>query len=208
VSPVTQTVGWRSARLERDLLPQLARLYSTALQMTDSPADAKDLVQDTFANAYVLLHQVRPGTNLREWLYGILITAYMDGYQGRRPRPRQNPVGRVQDRRVATAGTLSRANPPSATARRLDRLHDREVKAAIQSLPDAFGIAVYLADVERFSYREIARITGASIDTVKSRLHHGRRQLRAALVAAVNHAHPGGAGSGRGGDLRPSSRLV
>jgi RNA polymerase sigma-70 factor, ECF subfamily len=208
VGPVTQTVGWRSARFERDVLPYLARVYSTAQWLTDSPADAEDLVENTFANANVLLHQVRPGTSLREWLYRILITAYVDGYHGRRPRPRQNPVGRAQDRPAATAGTQRRANPPSATAQRLDRLHDHEVQAAMQSLPDASGIAVYLADVEGFSYREIAGITGASIDTVKSRLHHGRRQLRAALVAAVNHAHPGGTGSGRGGELRPSSRLV
>jgi RNA polymerase sigma-70 factor (ECF subfamily) len=163
--------------------------------MTDSPADAEDLVQDSFAEACGSFHEVRPGTNLREWLYRILITTYVDGYQRRRPQ--QGPVGHVQDRSLAPA-----------PAQLPDRLHDREVQAAMQSLPDASGIAVYLADVEGFSYREIAGITGASIDTVKSRLHHGRRQLRAALVAAVNRTHPGGAGSGRGGELRPSSRLV
>jgi RNA polymerase sigma-70 factor (ECF subfamily) len=162
--------------------------------MTDSPADAEDLVQDSFAEACGSFHEVRPGTNLREWLYRILITTYVDGYQRRRPQ--QGPVGHMQDRFAP------------APAQPLDRLHDREVQAAMQSLPDASGIAVYLADVERFSYREIAGITRASIDTVKSRLHRGRRQLRAALVAAVSRAHPGGAGSGRGGEPRPSSRLV
>jgi RNA polymerase sigma-70 factor (ECF subfamily) len=166
--------------------------------MTDSPAAAEDLVQDAFANAFLSLHQVRPGTNLRAWLYGILITAYVDGYQ-RRHRPRQDLPEQVRDRDGLGA---------PAHAQLLERVPDHDVRAAIQSLPEGLRIAVYLADVERFSHQEVAAITRASTGTVRSRLRRGRRQLRADLVAAVKCAYPGDAGSGRGGGRRPSSRPV
>src|SRR5262245_35949038 len=122
VNPVTETVGWGSTRFERDLLPHLERLYSTALQMTDSPVEAEDLVQETFANAYVLPHQIQPGTNLREWLYGILITTYADNHQPRQRRTGQGPVGKVENRLATSAGAQSLASPGGLQAQLLHRL--------------------------------------------------------------------------------------
>jgi RNA polymerase sigma-70 factor (ECF subfamily) len=176
--------------------------------MTDGPADAEDLVQETFANAYQSLHQVRPGTNLREWLYGILISTYADIYHPRQRRTGQGPVGRVEKTLAASAGAQSLASPGRTQAQLLHPLPCADVQAAVQSLPDGPRIAVYLADVERFSYEEIATITRASISTVRSRLRRGRRQVRAHLMATVNLADPSGAGSGRAGEPHPSSRLV
>jgi RNA polymerase sigma-70 factor (ECF subfamily) len=175
--------------------------------MTDSPADAENLVEDTFANAYVSFHQVRPSRNLREWLYGILINTYVDGYQRQQRRARQEPIEQVRDRLEASAGAQSLASP-SATQAQLHRLPCPDVQAAVQSLPHGSRIAVYLADVERFSYREIAAITRASSSTVRSRLRRGRQQLRDHLLAAVNRVQPSGAGSGRGAELHSPIRPV
>jgi len=159
-------------------------LYSAALRMTRNPADAEDLVQETYLRAYRGFGSFSEGTNLKAWLYRILTNTYINSYRAAKRRPEIADVEDVEDlylyRRLSPANdgpTLGR----SAEEEVLDSFTDDEVKAAIESLPDVFRIAVLLADVEGFSYKEIADITEVPIGTVMSRIHRGRRALQKAL---------------------------
>jgi RNA polymerase sigma-70 factor, ECF subfamily len=180
-APGGEAAARRAARFEQDALPHLDRLYSAALRMTGNHADAEDLVQDTFAKAYVSFHQFRPGTNLKAWLYRILTTSSIDAYRGRHRAPPYNLVDQIEDWQLARAESHAPTIPSSAEAQALHHLLDADVDAALQSLPHRYRIVVYLADVERFSYKDIAAIVGVPIGTVMSRLHRARRQLRLRL---------------------------
>src|SRR5262244_261111 len=171
----------RDERFERDVVPFLGQLYMSALRMTRNPTDAEDLVQETSVKAYAAFHQFRPGTNLKAWLHRILANTFINGYRKRRREPRQATGSDFQDWQLPTDPLAPPAR--SAEAEALDRLADSEILRALRDLPEEFRVAIYLADIEGYPYREVAEIMGTPIGTVMSRLHRGRSKLREALAA-------------------------
>jgi RNA polymerase sigma-70 factor (ECF subfamily) len=151
VDLATETPQERQARFEADALPFLDQLYSAALRMTRNPADAEDVVQETYAKAFSAFHQFKPGTNLKAWLYRILTNTYINGYRKKQRQPQQ-VTDEIEDWQIARAAAHTSSGLKSAEMEALERLPDSDVKDALQQLPEDFRYAVYLADVEGFPY--------------------------------------------------------
>ena len=158
------------------------QLYSAALRMTRNPADAEDLVQDTFIRAYRGFGSFTEGTNLRAWLFRILTNTYINTYRAKQRRPQETELADTDDlylyRRISSVDVASR----SAEDTLFDLFTDDEVKRALEELPENFRLPVLLADVEEFSYKEIAEMLEIPIGTVMSRLHRGRKAMQRALT--------------------------
>ena len=158
------------------------QLYSAALRMTRNRADAEDLVQETYLRAYKGFGNFEAGTNLRAWLFRILTNTYINSYRAKQRRPQETELNEVEDlylyRKISGVEQASR----SAEDTLFDLFTDDEVKAALENLPEQFRLPVLLADVEEFSYKEIAEMLDIPMGTVMSRLHRGRKAMQKALV--------------------------
>jgi RNA polymerase sigma-70 factor (ECF subfamily) len=158
------------------------QLYNAALRMTRNRSDAEDLVQETYLRAYRGYGNFEEGTNLRAWLFRILTNTYINSYRSKQRRVQETDLNDVEDlylyRRIANVDLASR----SAEDTLFELFTDDEVKAALESLPESFRLPVLLADVEEFSYKEIAEMLSIPIGTVMSRLHRGRKAMHKALA--------------------------
>jgi RNA polymerase sigma-70 factor (ECF subfamily) len=175
-----------------DAMQYAPQLYSAALRMTRNSADAEDLVQETYLKAYRSFGSFETGTNLRAWLFRILTNTFINTYRAKQRRPIESDLGEIEDlymyRRLPSLGTTR-----SAEDQLFDLFTDDEVKEALESLPENFRMPVLLADVEGFSYKEIAEMLDVPIGTVMSRLHRGRKGMQKRLwdyAEARGLAHP------------------
>jgi len=171
------------ARFADLAMPYMDALYSAALRMTRTPADAEDLVQETYLRAYRGFGGFKDGTNLKAWLYKILTNTFINSYRAKKRRPEETDLDDTEDfylyRRLGGLEAAAADRTPETQV--LESIPEPVVKEALESLPEQFRMAVLLADVEGFSYKEIAEITDVPIGTVMSRLHRGRKQLQARL---------------------------
>jgi len=171
------------SRFSELAMEHMPSLYTAALRMTRNPADAEDLVQETYLKAYRAFNSFTEGTNLKAWLYRILTNTYINTYRAKKRRPEESDIDDIENfylyRRLG--GLEGAAAGRSAEDEVLDHFTETEVKEAIEALPEQFRMAVLLGDVEGFSYKEIAEILDVPIGTVMSRLHRGRRALQKRL---------------------------
>ena len=177
----TESVEERTARFERDAMQYTNQLYAAAIRYTKDPHNAQDLVQDTYSKAFTSFHQFEPGTNLKAWLYRILTTTFINTYRKDQRRPLISD-GEVEDWQLAASASHTSDQGKSAEDEVLENLPDGDVKRALQEIPEEFRLAVFYADVEGYSYKEIADILGIPAGTVMSRLHRGRKLLRVLLM--------------------------
>jgi RNA polymerase sigma-70 factor (ECF subfamily) len=163
--------------------PFMAQLYTAALRMTRNAADAEDLVQETYLRAFRGFGRFEEGTNLKAWLYRILTNAYINSYRAKQRRPDETELDEGEDlylfRRLGGLEAVEAGR--SAEDELMNYFAEAEVKAAVEALPESFRMAVLLADVEGFSYKEIAEMLDIPIGTVMSRLHRGRKALQKQL---------------------------
>jgi len=171
------------ALFEEQALPYMDQLYAAAMRMTRNPADAADLVQETFVKAFQAFGQYTQGTNLKAWLYRIQTNTFINTYRKKQRDPFQGSIDDLEEWQVGGAESVTQSRSTrSAEAEAIDHLPDSDVKEALQAVPEDFRLAVYLADVEGFSYQDIADIMKTPVGTVMSRLHRGRRMLRELLA--------------------------
>ncbi|WP_368734670.1 MULTISPECIES: sigma-70 family RNA polymerase sigma factor [unclassified Corynebacterium] len=185
-------------RFEAEALPLLDQLYGGALRMTKNPADAEDLVQETYMKAYQSFGSFTQGTNLKAWLYRIMTNTYINSYRKKKRQPLQSSTEDVTDYQLLASSQHDSTGLESAELEALKRLPDSEITEALNALSDEYRMVVYYADIEGLAYKEIAEIMDTPLGTVMSRLHRGRKQLREALKGVANEYgigldHPSGA---------------
>jgi RNA polymerase sigma-70 factor, ECF subfamily len=171
------------AKFSEQAMEYAPQLYTAAARMTRNSADAEDLVQETYLKAYRSFHTFDDGSNLRAWLYRILTNTFINSYRAKQRRPQESDLAEVEDlylyRRIGALESAMAAR--SAEDQLMDLFTDDEVKLAIEKLPVNFRLPVLLADVEEFSYKEIAEMLDIPIGTVMSRLHRGRKAMQKEL---------------------------
>jgi RNA polymerase sigma-70 factor, ECF subfamily len=183
--PASETVQTQDdrARFERDAIPYMRQMFPAALRLTRDRCDAEDLIQETFARAYVKFHLFCPGTNLRAWLHRIMFHTFYSSCRKLRSAPAELPTGCLGDDTQAQQRAVPAAR--SAEAEALDNMAASPVMRALRELPECFRTAIFLADVEGYQYHEIADIMATPIGTVMSRIHRGRRMLRQRLRSSA-----------------------
>ncbi|MGP6175168.1 sigma-70 family RNA polymerase sigma factor [Corynebacterium sp. A21] len=196
-------------RFEEEAMPLINQLYGGALRMTRNPADAEDLVQETYMKAYQAFNSFKPGTNLKAWLYRIMTNTYINTYRKKQRQPTQTSAENVTDRQLYTTSSHDSTGLQSAEVQALERLPNGKIADAMNQLSEDYRMAVYYADVEGLAYKEIAEIMGTPLGTVMSRLHRGRKQLRSMLKEVAHEQgigldHPDTLGSGN--DLEKVTR--
>jgi RNA polymerase sigma-70 factor (ECF subfamily) len=167
---------------ERQALPFLDSLYNTAYRLARNSEDAEDLVQETYLKAYRSFEQFTPGTNLKAWMFKILKNAFINEYRRRQTVPPESDFADIEENleshlRPEAAGQIK--NPEQEA---LDGALDEDVQRALDELPPDYRMAVVLADLEGFSYKEIADILEIPVGTVMSRLYRGRKLLEEVLL--------------------------
>lgn len=192
------------ARFEEDALPLLDQLYGAALRMARNPADAQDLVQDTYMKAYQAFKSFQPGSNLKAWMYRILTNTYINSYRKAQRRPSESSADEMTDWQLVQSAQHDSVGLESAEVEALKHIPDKRIQDALIELGEDYRMVVYYADVEGLPYKEIAEIMDTPIGTVMSRLHRGRKQLRTKLkdVAAEY-----GIGMGLGSGSAPSTAM-
>lgn len=185
-------------QFEEQALPYMDQLFGAAMRMTRNPSDAADLVQETFVKAFQAFGQFQQGTNLKAWLYRIQTNTFINIYRKNQRSPYQGTIDELEDWQLGGAESITQSvSTRSAEAEAIDHLPDSAVKDALQSIPEDFRLAVYFADVEGFSYQEIADIMKTPVGTVMSRLHRGRRMLRDLLADYARDRTPNTPASSR-----------
>jgi len=209
VDVATETAEERAARFERDALPFIDQLYSAGMRMTRNPADAEDLVQETFAKAFSSFHQFRPGTNLKAWLYRILTNTFINNYRKKQRQPQQSMSEDVEDWQLARAESHASSGLKSAEMEALEHLPDSQVKDALQRLPEEFRLAVYLADVnaavgEPLQHARVARARVVGSASNASRVTSA--SARSIRCSRCLRSAPGSIGSRGRGRRSPVTR--
>ena len=191
LSIMTSAASARSQLFEEQAMEHIDKLYAHAMRKTGNSADANDLVQETYLKAFAAFDQFQQGTNIKAWLHRILENTYINQYRKQQNQPYYSPLEELEDWQLGDAESRTATSSRSAEAEAIDHLPASAIKDALQSLPEDFRAAVYLVDVEGYSYQEVADIMDTPTGTVMSRLHRGRKLLREQLV---DYAHEQGIG--------------
>ena len=170
-------VAAAASALQSEALEHIDSLYGAAMRLTRNPADAEDLVQETYLKAFRFAGQFEPGTNLKAWLHTILHNTFLNMLRS----TSRNPVEMDSETVEASAAPAERSESPEQIL--LGNTLDADLQTVIDSLPEVFRQAVWLRDVEEFTYAEIAEMLNVAPGTVMSRISRGRRLLYERLTA-------------------------
>ena len=191
---MTTAPSAKSALFEEQALEHIDKLYAHAMRKTGNRVDANDLVQETYLKAFAAFDQFQQGTNIKAWLHRILENTYINQYRKLQNQPFYSPLEELEDWQLGDAESRTATTSRSAEAEAINHLPASAVKDALQSIPEDFRAAVYLVDVEGYSYQEVAEIMDTPTGTVMSRLHRGRKLLREQLA---DYAREQGIGKGK-----------
>jgi RNA polymerase sigma-70 factor (ECF subfamily) len=191
---MTTAPSAKSVLFEEQAMEHIDKLYAHAMRKTGNRVDANDLVQETYLKAFAAFDQFQQGTNIKAWLHRILENTYINQYRKLQNQPFYSPLEELEDWQLGDAESRTATSSRSAEAEAIDHLPASAVKDALQSIPEDFRAAVYLVDVEGYSYQEVADIMDTPTGTVMSRLHRGRKLLREQLA---DYAREQGIGKGK-----------
>jgi RNA polymerase sigma-70 factor (ECF subfamily) len=167
---------------EQQALPLMPQLYGAALRWTRNPSDAEDLIQETFAKAFIAWGQYQQGTNLKAWLYRIMTNTQINLYNKKAKDQAKGSIDELEDWQLGSAESLTSLSSRSAELEAIDKMPSEVIKRALHELPEEFRMVVYYAVVDGLPYLEIAEIMDTPVGTVMSRLHRGKKLLKKLLT--------------------------